>query len=95
MKVSNRKNLIYENLNILIPPFPSIVKYEEKELLQGMRNCYDVCGEDYDRTVEMVSSARDRDPSEVEKTLVSLRKKYGHTKEYQKIRNQIPEDFPF
>jgi hypothetical protein len=71
------------------------VKYKDKELLQGMRNCYTVCGGNFEETIDMVSSARDREPEEVKVTLLRLSKEYGHTKTYQKLRTQIPEDFPF
>ena len=71
------------------------MKYEEKELLQGMRNCHNACGDDFKETVRMVSSSRDREASEVIKTLDRLAKEFGETKEYQKLRAEIPEDFPF
>ncbi|MHA2092533.1 MAG: hypothetical protein ACW98K_16935 [Candidatus Kariarchaeaceae archaeon] len=71
------------------------MKYRDKELLQGMRNCYSVCGCDFEETIEMVSSARDRDPEEVKETLLRLGREYGHTKTYQKLRTQIPEEFAF
>ena len=43
----------------------------------------------------MVSSARDREIDEVKATLLEIAKKYGDTTEYQKLRSQIPEEFPF
>ena len=71
------------------------MKYEEKELLQGMRNCHNACGDDFKETVRMVCSSRDREPAEVIETLNRLAKKFGETKEYKKLRGEIPEEFPF
>ncbi|MCH8905931.1 MAG: hypothetical protein IH840_02490 [Candidatus Heimdallarchaeota archaeon] len=71
------------------------MKYEEKELLEGMRNCYNWCEKDFDGTIEMVSSARDREPEEVKTTLKRLAKDYSQSKEYQKLRAEIPAEFPF
>ena len=71
------------------------MKSKERELLEGMRNCHRVCGKDFEGTVRMVSSARGRDEIEVMSTLVGIAKKYGNSKEYNVLRDQIPKEFPF
>jgi len=71
------------------------MKYKEKELLEGMRNCHRVCGKDFEGTVQMVSSSRGRDKNEVKSTLVEIAEKYGNSEEYKDLRKQIPKEFPF
>ncbi len=44
-----------------------------------MGNCFEACGEDFERTVEMVADSRHRSPEEVKQTLVRLRESSGGT----------------
>ncbi|OLS22432.1 MAG: hypothetical protein HeimC2_29590 [Candidatus Heimdallarchaeota archaeon LC_2] len=69
--------------------------YEEKELLEGMRNCHRACGKDFEGTVKMVSSVRGREEAEVNLTLLEIAGKYGSSKEYKDLREKIPQEFPF
>ena len=65
------------------------------ELLQGMCNCYSVCGEDFENTVSMVASSRGRGRDDVKATLARLAKENGGEEEYLALRKRLPEDFPF
>jgi hypothetical protein len=64
----------------------------DRELLQGMVNCFHVCHANFEDTVGMVASARALAPEEVKDTLSRLREADGE--EYKKLRSQLPEDFP-
>jgi dihydrodipicolinate synthase/N-acetylneuraminate lyase len=64
----------------------------ERELLQGMVNCFHVCHANFADTVGMVGSARGLAPEEVIEILNRLREADGE--EYKKIRIQLPADFP-
>jgi hypothetical protein len=65
---------------------------KERELLQGMVNCYNTCHANFEETVGMVSSARGLDPEEVKEILNSLKSAGGD--EYQAFRIRLPNDFP-
>ena len=67
----------------------------ERELLEGMGNCYAVCGEDFENTVSMVASSRDRTEADVRETLEKLAKEYADDGEYKTLRAKLPADFPF
>jgi hypothetical protein len=67
----------------------------DRELLQGMCNCYLVCGEDFEETVRMVAGSRDRTEADVKETLLRLASDSGTDKEYQELRRRLPVDFPF
>ena len=66
----------------------------ERELLQGMGNCFAACGEDFEGTTRMVASARGLEQEEVIQTLKTIRKNYENDQDYKKLRARIPEDFP-
>jgi len=67
---------------------------QERELLTGMGNCHDACGEDFEGTVRMVAHARDLEPEAVKRTLARLRDQYSQAPEYQALRGRLPNDFP-
>ena len=67
----------------------------ERELLTGMGNCFAACGEDFERTVEMVADSRHRTPEDVQQTLASMARRYGSDAEYQTLRRRLPSGFPF
>ena len=66
----------------------------ERELLTGMGNCYEACGEDFDRTVAMVAERRKLTPEQVKRTLSRLREEYERDPEYQALRQRLPASFP-
>jgi hypothetical protein len=66
----------------------------ERELLQGMGNCYAVCGEDFRGTTRMVAGARGLTQGEVLKMLNEIKEKYARDQEYRTLRARLPEDFP-
>jgi len=65
----------------------------EKELLQGMVNCYNTCHANFEETVRMVGSNRGLSPDEVKAILERLRR--GGGDEYNALRRRLPEGFPF
>ncbi|MGI0131452.1 MAG: hypothetical protein ACREDE_05435 [Thermoplasmata archaeon] len=67
----------------------------ERELLTGMGNCYEACGEGFERTIEMVAHSRHRTTAEVKQTLTGIAKQYGPDPEYQALRRRLPSSFPF
>ena len=66
----------------------------ERELLTGMGNCFEACGDDFEGTVGMVAHARHRDPEEVKRTLASMRERYGRDPDYLALRRRLPAEFP-
>ena len=66
----------------------------ERELLTGMGNCFDACGEDFEGTVRMVASARDRTVEDVKQTLAQMRERYRSNPDYRRLRDRLPEAFP-
>jgi hypothetical protein len=64
----------------------------EKELLQGMVNCYNTCHASFEETVHMVGSARGLGADEVKAMLERLRTAGGD--DYQALRKHLPSDFP-
>jgi len=64
----------------------------ERELLQGMVNCYNTCHADFEDTVGMVGSARGLSPEEVKEILARLRERGGA--EYEELRSRLPDTFP-
>ncbi|MCJ2531341.1 MAG: hypothetical protein LN413_03345 [Candidatus Thermoplasmatota archaeon] len=73
----------------------SAVNDSDLELLTGMGNCHSVCGEDFEETVRMVSSARGLTPDVVKARLNRLREVWGESETYQALRARLPDDFPF
>ncbi len=67
---------------------------KERELLQGMGNCYKACHADFDDTVGMVGSARGLSPEEVKKMLGEMKEKHGKNNDYQALRARLPKEFP-
>lgn len=67
----------------------------DRELLQGMCNCYSVCGEDFENTVGMVASSRGRTKEDVKETLARLAEEHGKEEEFLTLRRRLPADFPF
>ena len=64
----------------------------ERELLQGMVNCYNTCHADFEDTVGMVGSARGLSLEEVKEILTRLREAGGT--EYKELRSRLPDTFP-
>jgi len=64
----------------------------ERELLQGMVNCYHTCHADFEDTVGMVGSARGLSAEEVKETLERLKQAGGQ--DYHALRGQLPQEFP-
>ena len=64
----------------------------ERELLQGMVNCYHACHADFEDTISMVGSSRGLSPDEVKQILNRMKEANGE--EYNALRSQLPEDFP-
>lgn len=71
------------------------VDARERELITGMGNCYEACGEDFEATVGMVSQSRHRTPEDVKETLGAMAKRDGDDPEYRRLRARLPSDFPF
>jgi hypothetical protein len=67
----------------------------DRELLEGMCNCYSVCGEGFEETVRMVAASRGRTTSDVKQNLMILAKEHGRDGDYQVLRSRLPADFPF
>lgn len=65
------------------------------ELLQGMCNCYSVCGEDFEGTVRMVAGARGRTRDDVKEALARLAREHGGEQEYMALRKRLPAEFLF
>jgi len=65
---------------------------KERELLQGMVNCYNTCHANFEETIRMVSSARGLTGDEVKATLQRL--KQAGSEEYRALRGRLPSDFP-
>jgi hypothetical protein len=70
------------------------VEPSERELLQGMGNCFDACHDDFDGTVRMVAGARRRTPEDVIATLRRMRERYGADSDYLGLRRRFPAEFP-
>ena len=66
----------------------------ERELLQGMGNCYKACHADFEDTVGMVGSARGLSSDDVKKMLGEMREKYGDMNDYRVLRARLPKEFP-
>ena len=66
----------------------------EYELLNAACNCYDACHKDFNETIEMISNARGLNPKFTEALLIAVRARYSNTKEYQRLRKRLPEEFP-
>ena len=64
----------------------------ERELMQGMINCYHVCQADFNETTEMVGSARGMSSQEVKTVLERLR--LEDSDEYKEFRLKLPVEFP-
>ena len=67
----------------------------DQELLEGMCNCYAVCGDDFENTVRMVAGSRGRTPDDVKKTLSRLAKENATEAGYLELRGRLPAEFPF
>jgi hypothetical protein len=68
---------------------------QDRELLEGMCNCYSVCGEDFENTVRMVAGSRGRTPEDVKRALSRLAKEDWTEPDYQALRSRLPTEFPF
>jgi hypothetical protein len=66
----------------------------EKELMQGMSNCYRVCGANFEETVSMVGSARGLSSSQVKEMLAQIKEKHGRDKDFLELRKNLPSEFP-
>ncbi len=67
----------------------------ERELLQGMANCYSACHADFEETVSMVSSSRGLSTLETKAMLKKIAQENGSDEEYRALRSRVPEEFPF
>ncbi len=67
---------------------------KERELLQGMGNCYSACHATFEDTVEMVAGGRGLQPEEVKAMLNMMRERYGQDEDYKALRKRLPENFP-
>ena len=65
---------------------------EERELMNGMVNCYHACHANFKETVGMVGSARGLSSEEVKEILERL--KQEDSSEYKALRQKLPDDFP-
>lgn len=65
---------------------------KERELLQGMVNCYNTCHANFEETVGMVGSGRGLAPGEVKEILSRLKAAGGE--DYHTLRSRLPKDFP-
>ncbi len=70
------------------------VSPRERELLQGMGNCYAACHGSFEETVEMVGGSRGLKPGEVKRMLTEIRERYGQDEDYKTLRSRFPEEFP-
>ncbi len=77
------------------PRIPVDVDSRERELLTGMGNCYEACGEGFERTVQMVADTRHRTPQDVKQTLAGMAQQYGRDADYRELRGRLPPSFPF
>ena len=66
----------------------------ERELLQGMGNCYEACHASFEDTVRMVGGGRGLSPEEVKGMLTKMKERYGQDGEYRTLRSRLPEGFP-
>ncbi len=66
----------------------------EKELIEGIANCYNTCHGDFKNTVRMVARARGLSESEVLSMLDKIKATYENSKEYAAIKSRLPADFP-
>lgn len=60
-----------------------------------MCNCYSVCGEGFEGTINMVAQARGRTPEDVKETLSKMASAYAGEDDYRSLRKRLPADFPF
>ena len=67
---------------------------KERELLQGMGNCYAACHASFEDTLKMVGSNRGMSPEEVKGMLRRIKEKFGDDDEYKTLRSRLPKDFP-
>ena len=67
---------------------------KERELLQGMVNCYHACHASFEDTASMVGSTRGLSPEEVKEILSRMREADVHGEEYRALRSRLPDDFP-
>lgn len=66
----------------------------DRELLEGMGNCYSVCGEDFESTVRMVASTRGRTATDVKEALARVAKDNGRDSDFRELRSRLPASFP-
>lgn len=64
----------------------------ERELMNGMVNCYNACHANFEETVGMVGSARGLSPEQVKVILNRLEREDGD--EYRALRQKLPSEFP-
>ncbi|MCI4351721.1 MAG: hypothetical protein L3K15_09465, partial [Thermoplasmata archaeon] len=72
----------------------TFVEPVERELLQGMGNCFEACRDDFVGTIGMVAGARRRSREDVIATLRRMREVYGGDPEYVELRGRFPAEFP-
>ena len=60
-----------------------------------MGNCYAACHADFEGTVGMVAESRGLTAAEVKATLRSLRERFGQEPAFQRLRQRLPDEFPF
>jgi hypothetical protein len=68
---------------------------KEKELVQGMCNCYSSCGDNFENTVWMVARARGLSSEKVMATLSEVSGRCSNDDDYRELRRRLPAEFPF
>jgi hypothetical protein len=71
------------------------VDARERELLTGMGNCYEACGEGFEATVGMVADSRHRTREDVKDSLANMAGRYRDDPDYRTLRARVPASFPF
>ena len=74
---------------------PSPVTPRDRELMEGMGNCYAACGASFPETLRMVAGTRHRDPAEVAEALRRIARESAQDPEYRALRDRVPTEFPF
>lgn len=67
----------------------------ERDLLEGMGNCFAACHASFEETIRMVGGHRGLTPDQVRENLKRLREAYADTDEYRLLRERVPADFPY
>lgn len=66
----------------------------DRELLEGMGNCYAACHASFDETIRMVSESRDRSADDVISALRRMKRELSAEPDYRRLRGRFPLEFP-